>query len=36
VNKDGKLTVGEIKRRMYESIPKAIVADVMAGLGKKS
>ncbi len=36
VNKDGKLTVGEIKRRMYESIPKAIVADVMAGLEKKS
>ena len=35
-NKDGILTVGEIKRRMYESIPKAIVADVMAGLEKKS
>ncbi len=36
VNRDGKLTVGEIKRRMYESIPKAIVADVMVGLEKKS
>jgi hypothetical protein len=36
VNKDGKLTVGEIKRRMYESIPKAIVSDVMAVLEKKS
>ena len=36
VNKDGKLTVGEIKRRMYESIPKAIVSNVMAELEKKS
>ncbi len=36
VNKDGKLTVGEIKRRMYESIPKAIVSNVMAALEKKS
>ena len=36
VNKDGKLTVGEIKRRMYESIPKAIVSEVMAELEKKS
>lgn len=36
VNKDGKLTVGEIKRRMYESIPKAIVAEVMAQVEKKS
>lgn len=36
VNKDGKLTVGEIKRRMYESIPKAIVAEVVTELEKKS
>ena len=36
VNKDGKITVGEIKRRMYESIPKSIVADVMSTLEKKS
>jgi hypothetical protein len=36
VNKDGKLTVGEIKRRMYESIPKAILSNVMAELEKKS
>jgi hypothetical protein len=36
VNKDGKLTVGEIKRRMYESIPKAVVSSVMAELEKKS
>ncbi len=36
VNKDGKLTVGEIKRRMYESIPKAIVAEVVSELEKKS
>lgn len=36
VNKDGKITVGEIKRRMYESIPKSIVADVMLTLEKKS
>jgi len=36
VNKDGKLTVGEIKRRMYESIPKAILADVMSMIEKKS
>lgn len=35
-NKDGKLTVGEIKRRMYESIPKAIVAEVVTELEKKS
>ncbi len=35
VNKDGKLTVGEIKRRMYESIPKAIVAEVVSELEKK-
>jgi hypothetical protein len=36
VNKDGKLTVGEIKRRMYESIPTAIVAEVMSIVEKKS
>ena len=36
VNKDGKLTVGEIKRRMYESIPKAIVTDVVSEIEKKS
>jgi hypothetical protein len=36
VNKDGILTVGEIKRRMYESIPKAIVADVVSEIEKKS
>ena len=36
VNKYGKLTVGEIRRRMYESIPKAIVADVVSELEKKS
>ncbi|HEY4785966.1 MAG TPA: transglycosylase SLT domain-containing protein [Bacteroidales bacterium] len=36
VNKDGKLTAGEIKRRMYESIPKAIVAEVVSELEKKS
>jgi hypothetical protein len=36
VNKDGQLTVGEIKQRMYESIPKAIVAEVMSELEKKS
>lgn len=36
VNKDGRLTVGEVKRRMYESIPKAILANVMAGIEKKS
>ena len=36
VNKDGKLTVGEIKRRMHESIPKAILSNVMAGFEKKS
>lgn len=36
VNKDGKLTVGEIKRRMYESIPQALVAEVVSELEKKS
>ena len=36
VNKDGKLTVSEIKRRMYESIPKAIVTEVVSELEKKS
>ena len=36
VNKDGKLTVGEIKRRMYESIPKAIVTEVVSEIEKKS
>ena len=36
VNKDGKLTVGEVKRRMYESIPKSVVANVMAQIEKKS
>jgi len=36
VNKDGKLTAGEIKRRMYESIPSAIVADVVSVVEKKS
>jgi hypothetical protein len=36
VNRDGKLTVGEIKRRMYESIPRAIVADVVSEIEKKS
>jgi len=36
VNKDGKISVGEIRRRMYESIPKSIVADVMSTLEKKS
>jgi hypothetical protein len=36
VNKDGKLTVGEVKRRMYESIPKVILANVMAEIEKKS
>ena len=36
VNKDGMLTAGEIKRRMYESIPKAIVAEVVSELEKKS
>ena len=35
-NKDGMLTVGEIKRRMYESIPKAILTEVMATIEKKS
>jgi hypothetical protein len=35
-NKDGKLTVGEIKLRMYQSIPKAIVAEVVAEIEKKS
>jgi hypothetical protein len=36
VNKDGILTAGEIRRRMYESIPKAILTDVMATIEKKS
>jgi hypothetical protein len=36
VNKDGKLTVAEIKQRMYESIPKAIVAEVVSDVEKKS
>ena len=36
VNKDGKLTVGEIKRRIYESIPKAIVTEVVSEIEKKS
>ena len=36
VNKDGKLTVGEIRRRMYESIPTAILTDVMSMIEKKS
>ena len=35
-NGDGKLTVGEIKRRMYESIPKAIVTEVVSEIEKKS
>src|ERR1035437_59670 len=35
-NKDGKLTVAEIKQRMYESIPKAIVAEVVTEVEKKS
>lgn len=36
VNRDGKLTVAEIKRRMYEAIPKAIVAEVVSEIEKKS
>jgi hypothetical protein len=36
VNKDGQLTVGEVKQRMYKSIPKAIVEDVMSMIEKKS
>ena len=36
VNKDGKLTVGEIKRKMYESIPEAVVAEVVSQAEKKS
>ena len=36
VNKDGKLTVGEIRGRMCESIPKAILEDVMSMIEKKS
>jgi hypothetical protein len=36
VNKDGKLTVGEIKHRMYESIPRAILEDVLSMIEKKS
>lgn len=36
VNKDGKITVAEIKRRMYDSIPKSILAEVMATIEKKS
>ena len=36
VNKDGKLTVGEIKRKMYESIPETVVAEVVSQIEKKS
>jgi len=36
MNKDGKLTVAEIKQRMYESIPKAIVTEVVSEVEKKS
>lgn len=36
INKDNKLTVGEIKRRMYESIPSAIVTEVVSEIEKKS
>jgi len=36
MNKDGKLTVGEIKRKMYESIPEAVVAEVVSQVEKKS
>jgi hypothetical protein len=36
INKDSKVTVGEIKRKMYESIPKAIVAEVLSEIEKKS
>jgi len=36
VNKDGKLTAREIKHRMYESIPSAILADVVSTVEKKS
>ncbi len=36
MNKDGQLTVGEIKRRMYLSIPEALVAEVVSQAEKKS
>lgn len=36
INKDGKLTVGEIKRKMYESIPEALIAEVVSQVEKKS
>jgi len=36
MNKDGQLTVGEIKRRMYLSIPEALVAEVVSQVEKKS
>lgn len=35
-NKDGKITVGEIKARMYKSIPSAVLDEVLAQVEKKS
>jgi hypothetical protein len=35
-NKDGKITVGEAKRRMREAIPQAVVSQVLTEVEKKS
>lgn len=35
-NKDGKITVGEIKQRMYKAIPSAVLDEVLAQVEKKS
>ena len=36
LNKDGKITVGEFKRKIYMSIPTSIVAEVVSEVEKKS
>lgn len=36
VNKDGMITVGEIKQQMYNSIPEALVTEVLSQIEKKS
>ena len=35
-NKDGKITVGEIKQRMYKAIPSAVLDEVLSQVEKKS
>ena len=36
VNKDGKITVAEIKKRMHDSIPQALLVEVESQIEKKN